>query len=40
MLTNDAVEALLKESLERRELPDCFLYMGPTGVKRWLAHAK
>lgn len=37
MLTDDAVEALLKESLQRRDMPDCFLYMGTTGVKRWLA---
>ncbi len=30
------LEARLRESLERRELPDYFLYLGNTGVMRWL----
>jgi hypothetical protein len=36
LVSQDELEARLRESLERRELPDYFLYLGDRGVMRWL----
>jgi uncharacterized SAM-dependent methyltransferase len=37
LVTDDALERRLRLHLERRELPDAFLYTGPHGAANWLA---
>jgi uncharacterized SAM-dependent methyltransferase len=37
LVTDEALERKLRHHLERRELPDAFLYTGPHGAANWLA---
>jgi uncharacterized SAM-dependent methyltransferase len=37
LVTDEALERKLQRHLERRELPDAFLYTGPRGAANWLA---
>jgi uncharacterized SAM-dependent methyltransferase len=37
LITDEALEQRLKRHLDRRELPDAFLYTGPHGTRGWLA---
>ncbi len=36
MVKSDQLEEMLRRGLERREMPDCFLYVGNTGGDSWL----
>ena len=36
LVTASGLEERLKECLEQRHMPDCFLYLGDSGVKNWL----
>jgi len=37
LLTKEELESRLRVCLERREMPDCFLYLGDSGVRSWLS---
>lgn len=36
LISEDALETTLLHCLEERHLPDCFLYLGESGVRNWL----
>lgn len=36
LVTEDVLEARLLRCLEERHMPDCFLYLGESGVRNWL----